>query len=199
MNPVFPEFRQERKDLGKLSLANPQVTSVLLHVPVMSWQLLQAWKMEGEAKVPSHRWSLNFLKHLTRRSLLILSNIKNITEKLKQFITAVWFSSCFQGKLGVFLPQCFSLSARHRRCGKGVEPWAPAFTCALNTQVGKFTYPIPSLGQVVQRECILCPGSLFHSWHSSSKLWTICLSSSWAVLPSHSPEGILGCSDLSGL
>lgn len=89
MNPVCPEFRQGKKDLGKLSFPNPQVTSVLLHMPVMSWQLLRAGKMEGEAKVPSHSWSLNFLKHLTRRSLLILSNTKNVTENLKSFLTAV--------------------------------------------------------------------------------------------------------------
>lgn len=83
MNPVCPEFRQEKKDNGKLSVANPQVTSVLLHVPVMSWELLQTLKIEGDTKVSSHGWSLHFLKHLTRRSLLLLLNIKNITEKLK--------------------------------------------------------------------------------------------------------------------
>lgn len=36
MNPICPEFREEKQYLRKLYLANPQVTSALLHVPVMS-------------------------------------------------------------------------------------------------------------------------------------------------------------------
>lgn len=49
MNPICPEFRQEKNYLRKLYLANPQVTLLLQHVPVMS--------LAAYASLEDRRWS----------------------------------------------------------------------------------------------------------------------------------------------